>query len=69
MPSLSITERDVEALVDSHLDWEEEKRVRESLRSNPALLAYYERIVTQKKLLVAWWNSEEEKRGRAACFH
>jgi hypothetical protein len=57
MLPLPITEFDVQALVDSHLSWEEEKQVWHSLRSSPALKAYYERIVSQKKLLIAWWLS------------
>lgn len=52
-----ITEFDVQALVDSQLRWEEEKQVLQGIRSSPALKAYYERIVSQKKILTAWWLS------------
>lgn len=53
-----ITEFDVQALVDSHLTWEEEKRVLQAIRTDPALHAYYLQIVAQKKLLVAWWKEQ-----------
>jgi len=57
MLPLPITELDVQALVDSHLNWEEEKQVWQGIGCSPALKAYYERIVSQKKLLIAWWLS------------
>lgn len=50
-----VTEFEVEALVDSQLSWEEEKYVRQEMERNPALRAYYDQVIQQKKLLVAWW--------------
>ena len=61
MLSLLITEFDVQALVDSHLTWEEEKRVWQGICSNPALKDYYVQIIAQKKLLAAWWQSQPPK--------
>lgn len=61
-----ITELDVEALIDSQLDWEKEKRVLRELERNPGLRAYHEEMVKQKKLLVAWWrNTFCDRSGRA----
>lgn len=59
--SLSTTEFDVQALVDSHLTWEEEKQVWRGMSSNPALEAYYIQIITQKRLLALWWQNETMK--------
>ncbi len=53
-----ITELDVQALVDSQLNWEEQKRVSQGIRRSLALTAYYTRIVAQKKLLLLWWQNE-----------
>jgi len=58
MLSPPITEFDVQALVDSYLSREEERQVWRSIRSDPDLEAYYRRIVSQKKLLIAWWQSD-----------
>lgn len=58
MLPLPITEFDVQALVDSHLSWEEEKQVLSCMRGDPALEAYYKQIVVQKKLIISWWQSE-----------
>lgn len=63
MLRLPITEFDVQALVDSHLSWEDEKEVWRGVYSNPALEAYYKQIVNQRKLLVYWWQSEMKKEG------
>ena len=52
-----ITELDVEALVDSQLDWEKEKLVWRELAHNQMLYGHYQDLVSQKKLLLAWWNS------------
>ena len=52
------TDLDVQALVDSQLDWEQEKWVRHWLSKDPALNARYEELLEQKKLLIAWWKSD-----------
>ena len=70
MLPLPITEFDVQALVDSHLSWEEEKQVLRGIRSDPALKAYYNRIVSQKKLLISWWQSNPiEEDDKDASLH
>jgi hypothetical protein len=69
MLPLPITEFDVQALVDSHLSWEEEKQVWRSIRSNPALKAYYKLIISQKKLLISWWLSGMAEKGSDIALH
>jgi hypothetical protein len=54
--TINITEFDVEALIDSQLDWEREKQVWRELAHNRALCAYYQEMLAQKKRLLAWWN-------------
>lgn len=53
-----LTDYDIQALVDSQLDWEEEKQIRKWIDSDPALQARYRELMEQKKLLCAWWESE-----------
>lgn len=53
------TDLDVQALVDHQLDWEEEKRVWSRVKEDPALLARYNELIAQKKLLQIWWKSEK----------
>jgi hypothetical protein len=55
----SPTDLDVQALVDSQLDWEEQKQVWSWIDKDPALYARYQELMTQKKLLLAWWKSEK----------
>ena len=64
-PVTPITELDIEALVDSQLDWEQEKRVRHEMTTNPSLMLYYSQLISQKKLLASWWQQEQEK--KKAC--
>lgn len=58
----TITEYDVEALVDSQLTWEDEKQVRRELESNLVLRQYYEQLLAQKKLVIAWWTDQESRK-------
>jgi hypothetical protein len=53
------TDLDIQALVDSQLEWEEEKHVRLWLSRDEVLHARYEELMAQKKLLLAWWESEQ----------
>ena len=70
MLPLPITELDVQALVDSDLSWEEEKQVWRGIESDPALKAYYKRIISQKKLLISWWRSDTiEEDDRDTSIH
>ena len=50
---------DIQALVDSQLSWEDEKRVWKAIESNPDLKRRYDELVRQKKLLLQWWSSED----------
>ncbi|MFH1158455.1 MAG: hypothetical protein V1721_06190 [Pseudomonadota bacterium] len=66
---LPITELDVQALVDSQLTWEEEKQVWRGIHGSPALEAYYRQIITQKKLIVAWWMDEAPEEDDKTPLH
>jgi hypothetical protein len=69
MTSIPVTEFEVQALIDSQLDWEEEKRVRKELENNPFLRDYYRRMLEQKKLLVLWWESDKKKKELEILLH
>lgn len=57
MPALiTVTEQDIEALVDNQLEWEAAKVVLQYIDKNNWAQKYYEEIVRQKKLLNAWWE-------------
>ena len=57
MPALiTVTEQDIEALVDNQLEWEPAKVVLQYIDRNSWAQKYYEEIVRQKKLLNAWWE-------------
>ncbi len=60
MHKLVLTHYDIEAFVDSQLDWETQKQVWRQINEDPACLAQYEQLLRQKKLLLAWAKSEEE---------
>jgi hypothetical protein len=53
---------DIQALVDSQLGWEEEKRVWSEIEANPQLRRRYDELVAQKRLLLQWWASEDDAR-------
>lgn len=55
----TVTDMDIQALVDNELGWEEEKRVRSHLAGDPHAKARYEMLRQQKALLKAWWNSRK----------
>jgi hypothetical protein len=69
MTTVPITEFEVQALIDSQLNWEEEKRVRKELETNVHLREYYEMLLEQKKLLVLWWEAEQKKKERELLLH
>ncbi|MEZ0225466.1 MAG: hypothetical protein ACAH83_12995 [Alphaproteobacteria bacterium] len=54
-----INDFDIQALVDSQLDWENEKRIWKEIETSPALQRRYDELVRQKKLLLQWWASED----------
>lgn len=53
---------DIQALVDSQLNWEDEKKVWKAIESNPELKRRYEDLVRQKKMLLQWWAGEDGSR-------
>jgi hypothetical protein len=61
-----IDEFDIQALVDSQLGWEEEKRIWKEIQKDAALLRQYNELVRQKKMLLLWWASENEVKPRKA---
>ncbi|HYD18616.1 MAG TPA: hypothetical protein VEF76_09070 [Patescibacteria group bacterium] len=58
MGEKDVNDYDIQALVDAQLDWEEEKKVWQAIQANSILQRRYEELVNQKKLLLAWWASE-----------
>lgn len=58
--SLHANDFDIQALVDSQLGWEEEKRIWQAIELSPELKRRYDEVVAQKKLLLTWWASEDE---------
>ncbi|MCE7887570.1 MAG: hypothetical protein DYH13_08755 [Alphaproteobacteria bacterium PRO2] len=53
----TITDFDIQALVDNELGWEEEKSVRAHIESDPDARHRYEELIRQKRLLLEWWAS------------
>jgi hypothetical protein len=53
-----IDDFDIQSLVDSQLDWEEEKRIWREIERSPLLMERYDELVRQKKLLLTWWAGE-----------
>ncbi len=56
MVSPLITDYDIQALIDSELDWEEEKRVRQHIQDNPQVRERYSALLRQKQLLRTWFS-------------
>jgi anti-sigma factor RsiW len=57
---------DIQALIDSQLDWEDEKRIWKEIENNAAMQRRYHELVAQKKLLLQWWASEDTGKAKAA---
>jgi anti-sigma factor RsiW len=56
MNKKTITDRDIQALVDNELSPEQAARVREYLLHHPRARHRYESLVRQKRLLQEWWR-------------
>jgi hypothetical protein len=56
MPSQTITDFDIQALVDNELGWEEEKHVWAYIEAVPDAERRYKELVQQKRLLQQWWT-------------
>ena len=52
----NITDYDIQALVDNELSWEEEKRIRAHVVSNPDAHRRYKELCRQRNLLKDWWK-------------
>ena len=55
----TVSDMDIQALVDNELTWEDEKRVRAFIASDPKAKARYEMLRRQKLLLKEWWESKK----------
>lgn len=53
----TITDQDIQALVDNELDWELEKEIRETIRLNFSYTKRYKEILAQKKLIQQWFKN------------
>lgn len=55
-----ITDMDIEALIDNELDTPAALRVRHAVERDPRLHRKYAQLMTQKRLLQMWWNSQPQ---------
>jgi len=55
----TVTDFDIQALVDNELNWEQEKRVRSFIDADPKAKARFEMMRRQKGLLQDWWKSKK----------
>ena len=55
----TVSDMDIQALVDNELTWEDEKRVRAFLAADPKAKARYEMLRRQKLLLKEWRDSKK----------
>lgn len=56
MSQQTITDFDIQALVDNELGWEQEKSVRVQLEHDAEAKRRYEELCRQKRLLQEWWS-------------
>lgn len=56
MSHQTITDFDIQALVDNELEWEQEKSIRAYLEVTPEAKRRYEELCRQKRLLQEWWS-------------
>jgi anti-sigma factor RsiW len=56
MGSKSITDWDIQALIDNELSAEEQRHVLQALQEDRALQDRYNRLKGQKALLQTWWK-------------
>lgn len=59
MDNHTVTDFDIQALVDNELNWEQEKRVRSCIEADPKAKARFELLRQQKNLLQEWWKSKK----------
>jgi anti-sigma factor RsiW len=60
MNKKTISDRDIQALVDDELTADQAERVREYLLHHPRARHRYEALVKQKGLLQRWWRSRRQ---------
>ena len=56
MGESTISDIDIQALVDGELDQHQEEHVRRILQTDSAARARYRELLEQKRLLIAWWR-------------
>lgn len=54
----NITDQDIQALIDSELDWETEKKVRQAISKDTVYQNRYHLLKSQKTLLQTWWKQK-----------
>lgn len=60
MNKKTVSDRDIQALVDGELSSEHAARVQEHLLRDPRARHRYEALIKQKKLLQEWWRSRRQ---------
>lgn len=61
MDNHTITDFDIQALVDNELNWEQEKLVRSFIDADPKAKAKFELLRSQKMLLQNWWKDKKKQ--------
>lgn len=56
MTSQSITDFDIQALLDEELDWEDAKRIQQYINASPEAQKRYNELSQQRKMLRSWWD-------------
>lgn len=57
----TVTDYDIQALVDHELDWEEEKNVVNFILTHDDAKRRYDELKAQKKILKMWWHEEHQE--------
>lgn len=57
----TITDLDIQALVDGELSWENTQRVRNYLVSNPIAWQRYQELLEQNRMLSEWWARQKSQ--------
>lgn len=55
----TITDLDIQALVDGELSWERTQQVRDYLAANPIARQRYQELLEQNRMLSEWWSRQK----------
>lgn len=58
MEEQTITDLDIQALVDGELDWDSAQKVRNYMVNNPIARQRYQELMEQKRLISEWWQRQ-----------